>query len=120
MPDPYDRLLGQFDGLPDICKTRQSIVRVMPPFGVGGSETFICQTVRQRGADKEPSKEWIFVEYVTREKAIRLVFPPEVSSLIQRQHDQLTTVNRKRGARQAVQTRAERGIQPGFLKKGRK
>ena len=116
MPDNYDRLLSQLDGLPDVTRTRQTIVRVMPPFGVGGSETFIVQTVRQRGSETEKSKDTIFLEHVTHGRAYRLVMPADVADAIARQRDQLTTINRRKGARAAVETRKERGIVPGFLK----
>ncbi len=119
MPDNYDRLLAQLDGLPDVLKTRQAIVRVMPPLGVGGSETFILQTIRQRGSDKEKSKDTIFLEHVTHGRAYRLVMPFDVADAIARQRDQLTAMNRRKGARAAVQTRKERGIVPAFLKRRR-
>lgn len=117
MPDNYDRLLGQLEGLPDVSRTKQSIVRVMPPFGIGGSETFFVQTVRQRGTEKEASKDTIFVEHVKQGTAYRMVMPAEVASVIARQRDQLSSMNRRKGARQAVETRKERGIEPGFLRK---
>ena len=120
MPDNYDRLLAQLDGLPDVTRTKQTIVRVMPPFGVGGSETFILQTVRQRGADKEKSKDTIFLEHVTHGRAYRLVMPADVADAIARQRDQLTTINRRKGARAAVATRKERGIEPAFLRAPRR
>ncbi len=116
MPDNYDRLLAQLDGLPDVARTKQIIVRVLPPFGIGGSETFILQTVRQRGGEKEKSKDTIFLEHVTHGRAYRLVMPADVADAIARQRDQLTAINRRKGARAAVNTRKERGIVPGFLK----
>lgn len=117
MPDNYDRLLAQLDGLPDVTRTKQIIVRVMPPFGIGGSETFILQTVRQRGSgEKEKSRDTIFLEHVTAGRAYRLVMPSDVADAIARQRDHLTAANRRKGARAAVVTRKERGIVPGFLK----
>lgn len=117
MPDHFDRLLAALDGLPDVARTKQAIIRVMPPLGVGGSETFIVQPVRQRGTgEKDRSRDTIFLEHVTAGRAIRIVMPTEVADAIARQRDQLTAINRRKGARAAVETRKERGIVPAFLK----
>ena len=120
-PSPFDRALGAFDGLPDIVRTRESIVRVMPFMGIGGSSMFVVQTIRQCFEDRA-SQDTIFLECVREEAqggTIKLVLPPDVTAILQRQYDSLTTKNRKKGARKAVQTRRERGIEPGFLKKGK-
>lgn len=45
--------------------------------------------------------------------------PTEVADSIARQRDQLTAINRRKGARAAVETRRERGIVPAFLKNRR-
>jgi hypothetical protein len=131
MPDNFDRLLDQFKGLPDVVRTDQKVTRFMPPMGVGGSETFIVQTIRQRGLAEDAaktakdarSKEWLFVEHITKDRTVRLVFPPEVCDVIARQRDSLTTKNRKRGARQALETKREKGLRignPEALRKARK
>jgi len=44
---------------------------------------------------------------IAGEHYLRLVIPPEVSEAIARMREAVATKNRKRGARKAVQTRAE-------------
>lgn len=111
LPDPFDRMLAEFTGLPDSAKTPERIVRVMPHFGIGGSETFLLTTIRQRD-DKDKAADWLFLECVRKGEALRLVLPPEVTSVIAQQRDALTARNRRKGARQAAATRKAKGIKP--------
>jgi len=46
-----------------------------------------------------------------------LIIPPEVADAIARQRDALTTKSRKRGARQAMETRKAAGWVPNFKKR---
>lgn len=111
MPSTFDRLYALLHDLPDVVSTRQSTMTIVPPLGVGGSQTFIVQTMRQR-----EEGDTLFVSCIDNGRAIQLVFPPRVTAAIASQRDSLTSMSRRKGARAAVQTRAERGIVPGFLK----
>lgn len=118
MPDLFDYTLGQLKDLPDVLRTKESTVRAIPILGIGGSRLFIIQTIRQaeRG-------DTILLEHVAQGQTIRLVLPPEVSAVIARQRDALTTKARSLGAQKAVATRVERGHQlgnPEALAKARK
>lgn len=119
----FDRALDNLHGAPDVISTKATTLVVVPPFGIG-SHTYIVQTYRQkelvkgaRGEDRAVSLDTIFLQDVAEGQTIRVVIPPDIADIIARQRDALTTKNRKRGARQAVQTRKELGIEPGFLRK---
>jgi hypothetical protein len=77
MPDNYSRLMGALDGLPDVNSTKASIVRHVPPLGIGGVETFLVQTFRQ---DKRG--DTIFLEHVSASGTVRLVLPAKVADRI--------------------------------------
>jgi hypothetical protein len=110
LPDNYSRLMGALDGLPDVTQTKASIVRHVPPLGIGGVETFLVQTFRQNGEDS------VFLEHVSSSGTIRLVLPPQVADLIHRQRTSLTGKVRSKNSRRAAQARKDAGIQPGFMK----
>lgn len=118
MPDEFDRILGALDGVS--TQTADSVVAVVPTMGVGGTRKFILRTMRHAGQD------YLFVEMIARDRHFREVFPPEVTSVIARHRDQLTSKNRRAGARQAVATRKALGtaplpgVVPAGFKKGRK
>jgi hypothetical protein len=117
--ETFDRELGQLHGLPGVTSTKQATVRHV---GMTESSTYIVQTFRRRdvvenGEKAGPSRDTIFLEYIgPGGRSLRLVLPSGVADTIARQRDQLGAINRRKGARQAVATRKERGIQPGFLK----
>lgn len=119
-PDDFDLTLGQLHGLPDVAHTKQSTIQVVTQV-VGNAETWIVQTYRMTDplGDKPSTDETIFLQVIARNRAIRLVVPPRVAAVIARQHDSLTSMNRRKGAQQAVETRKARGIQPAFLKRKR-
>jgi hypothetical protein len=106
----FDRLLGNLQGLPDVVKTKPTTIRVVVPL-VGAAQTYIVQTYRQPELG-----DTVFLEYIAQGRSERIVLVPAVTALIARQRDTLTGKNRRVGARKAVQTRKERGIEPGFLK----
>lgn len=114
--EAFDYELGQLHGLPGVTSTRQATVRHV---GLTETSTFIIQTFRKRETAEEgdrqpPAKDTIFLEYIgPRGKSLRLVIPSGVAEVIARQRDQLATINRRRGAQQALATRAERGQQVG-------
>ena len=109
-PDPYDRLLGALDGLPDVIQTKPAPVRTVTPL-VGNAETWTVQTVRQL-----EQGDTIFLERTGRDGFIRLAIPPKVSAVIARQRDALTTKARRKAARAGVETRRAAGVVP-FQKK---
>jgi len=110
-PDYYDRRLSDFQAMPEIGKTKLTPVRVTPPLSVGGSHVYTIQTFRTEKG------ETLFLELTKDGAAYRLVIPPEVMRVIYRQRESLVAQARRRAARQAAETREERGIKPGFLKK---
>lgn len=118
MPDSYDRLLGNMDGLPGVTSTRPSTVEVVTPI-VGRSQTYIVRTFRQQRTDAEgrpsgPAEFTTFVQFVEGKEAVKLAFPPKVSELIARQRESLTEAARKRSAKAAAETRKARGIVSTF------
>lgn len=124
--DPFDYALGQLDGLNGVTHTKQATVRHI---GLTETSTWIVQTFRQRdtaeiGERAAPAKDTIFVEFIgARGRSLRLVIPPPVAEAISRQRDQLSAINRRKGARQAVATRLERGHKlgnPEALRKARR
>ncbi len=114
MPDTFDRLMGNMEGLPDVARTKPATIRVVTQL-IGDTQTFIIQTVRQRDEG-----DTIFVECMSKNGALRLVIPPAVSDLIARQRDAITAKNRSRGGKAAAKTREALGIVPGFLKAKKK
>src|SRR6266850_3032225 len=113
--DPFDRTIGVLHGLPDVTLTKTSVTRVVPPFGVGGTQLYVVQTYRQK-----EQGDTIFMEHVSETGTIRLVIPPRVSAVIARQREQLTVKTRSKAAKAVAQERKERGEVPAFLKSKRK
>src|SRR5215471_12453908 len=112
MPDSYDRQIGQLHDLPDVVKTKAAIVSHIPPMGVGGTETFVVRTFRQR-----EKGDTIFLQAINNKGTVRLVIPPKVAAVIARQHESLTTMARKKAARSVAADRMAQGIVPGFMRK---
>jgi len=105
MPDEYDRIWGQLDGIG--LRTQATTLDVTPPLGVGGTETFIIQTVRL-----QDEGDYIFLKMIGAGKSFRHVLRPAVTAVITRQRDALTQKSRRAGAKQAARTRKARGIVP--------
>lgn len=113
LPDQFDRALGQFEGLPDVLKTKPTTVVATTPL-LGNAQTYIVQTVRQQ--DKG---DYIFLQYISAEKADRFVIPARVADVIARQRDALTTKARsKAGKARAAEMKAQ-GKAFGFQKKAK-
>lgn len=112
VPDFYDRQIGALDGLPDVVKSRASIVRTIPPLGIGGTATFTLQTFRQakRG-------DTLFLECVSQAGVVRLVIPPAVCRIIASQRDALTARVRSKVAKQRAADQKAAGVVPGFLRR---
>jgi hypothetical protein len=109
--DTYDRQIGALKGLPDVIEVKPSTVRVSIPL-LGLSQTFIVQTIRQRGVG-----DHVFLETVSRDGAIRIVLPPQVADAIARQRETLTAKSRSKAAKTLAQERKARGELPAFLKR---
>ena len=113
--DAFDRTIGLLHGLPDVTEVKTSVTRVVPPFGVGGTQLYVVQTYRQR-----EQGDTIFLEHVSETGTVRLVIPPQVSAVIARQREQLTAKTRSKAAKAVAQGRKERGEIPAFLTSKRK
>ena len=113
--DAFDRTIGLLHGLPDVTEVKTSVTRVVPPFGVGGTQLYVVQTYRQK-----EQGDTIFLEHVSETGTVRLVIPPQVSAVIARQREQLTAKTRSKAAKAVAQERKERGEVPAFLKSKRK
>ncbi len=113
--DVFDRTIGALDGLPDVAHSKVTVRRVIPLLGIGGTQLYVVQTYRQK--DKANT---IFLEHVSYTGTLRLVIPPQVSSVIARQREQLTAKTRSKAAKAVAQARKERGDVPAFLKSKRK
>jgi hypothetical protein len=113
--DVFDRTIGALDGLPDVAHSKVAVRRVIPILGIGGTQLYVVQTYRQK-----EQGDTIFLEHVSDTGTVRLVIPPQVSSVIARQREQLTAKTRSKAAKAVAQARKERGDVPAFLKSKRK
>jgi len=121
--DAYDQMSRKLTDRPDTVKSTASIKTTSP---LGVVERWTIETYRHPLPPKKNQKpgvevrgDTILLEHGSGERYLRLIIPPEVTEAIARMRDAVATKNRKRGAKKAVQTRAELGIEPGFLKKKR-
>lgn len=108
-PDPFDRIMGMLAERADVTHTKPSPIQSVMPI-IGQTVTVTVRTFRE--AEKG---DWISIIYAGAQY-IRIVLPPEVSERIARQREALTAMNRRKGARQGVETRKRKGIVPAFLK----
>jgi hypothetical protein len=115
MPDEFDRLRGNLDGLPDVLHTAPSTINVVPVMGVGGSRTFIVQTFRQR-----EQGDTAFVQVIGADGSLRLVLPPSITDAIARQRDALTDKSRSKAGRERAARDKEAGKVPGFARAKRR
>jgi hypothetical protein len=114
LPTAYDRQLAALHGLPDVTKVKPTTIRVVPPLGIGGAQTFVVQTYRHR-----EQGDTIFLE-VVGETAVRIVIPAVVANTIARQRDALTARSRSRAGKERAERDKAAGIKPGFTKARRK
>src|SRR5689334_4687702 len=94
--DVFDRKIRNMTGAPDCFYTKATTVRAVSKV-LELSQTFIVQTYRRR-----EEGDTVFLEYVGKEGSMRLPLPPEVTDVIARQRDALTTMVRKRQAKAAA------------------
>jgi hypothetical protein len=79
--------------------------------------TWIVDTFRSDGC------ETVFIQRIDHTGGLRMMLPPPVAAVIDRQHDRATSTNRRRVARLTVAIRRERGDvlgNPEALKLARK
>lgn len=84
----------------------------------GNLETWVIETFRAPGAAVE-----VLIQRTSVDGGLRLVLPALVMATIDRQLGQTVAVSRRRGARQAVETRRARGDSlgnPDALRKARR
>lgn len=107
--DDFDRMMRQLDGLPDTVRTKPSTHDVQTFIGL--AQSWIVTTFRRSERNNEgqviKTGDTIFVRFVDANGGHRFIIPPEVADAIARQRDSLTTKNRRKAARQAVETRKE-------------
>lgn len=108
MPSDFDRIIGALDGLPDVVMTQPSTKRIVPPLGVGGTQLYAIQTIRQG------EKHMILFEHVSNEATVRLVIPHEIAEIIARQRESVSVMLRKRLAKQTAANRKAAGWKPSF------
>src|SRR5262245_14555412 len=99
-PMPEDTFSVSFRNLtnnPGAIRT-SSKIDLMDDYG--NTESWIVDTFRTQGGD-----ETVFLQRINVSGGLRLVLPPRVTAALSQQRDRATTVNRKRGAQQAIATR---------------
>lgn len=106
----FDRMIGSLHGLPDVVHTKPTVLRVVPPFGLG-THLYTVQTYRQRDQG-----DTVFLEHVSEAGTTRLVIPPSVVDAIVRQRDALTVKVRSRIGKINAEERKRLGLKPGFMK----
>jgi hypothetical protein len=114
MPDEFDRMMGQLDGLPDVTRTRPSSLTATPLLGVGGSTTFIVQTLQKRDmqAEKPRSRFITFLTVASPAGYFRHVLPDEVTDTMLRQREALTSKTRSKTAKALAADRKASGWKP--------
>lgn len=110
--DQFDLLLSSQIGLPNGAHTQPSVVQHIDFYG--NSTSYMIQTVR---TDEGVTS---FVTQVNASGSVRYILPTSVLTVIDRQRASLTKKIRRRHGRRLAAERQAAGIQPGFLKAGRK
>ena len=111
-PDAYDRAYGQMQGFPH---TRPSTITSSNMMGVGGVRTYIVETFRA-----PEMGDTVFVQITGPEGLQRIHLPSEVTTVIARQRDVMTTKSRSRAGKARAAADKAAGIAPGFLRNKRK
>lgn len=103
----FDRKMGEFLGMNDCVASASSVIRDVPALGIGGTETFIVQTVRRKDVG-----DYVFIERISEEGTVRIVLGPRVTDTIARQRDSTSTKNRQKQSRAAMEQRMAEGYVP--------
>ncbi len=112
--DSFDRVTRNLTDLPDTVHTEVRTIRDVSFLGI--SQDWTVQTYRQRDIG-----DTILVTLGSGTAYTRLAIPPAVARAIAAQYDSLSKKNRKRGARQAYETKVAAGVDPAAaLRKHRK
>lgn len=91
--DPFDRLLGTIDGLPDFTKSRPTTVTTVMPI-IGNAQTYVVQTYKERDGGFT-----VFLQMVDSEGRARIAIPPKVAAAIYRQRESLVKQGRRQRGR---------------------
>ena len=110
-PDAYDRAYGQAQGF---SGTKPATITAANLLGVGGVRSYIVQSYRVPEAG-----DAVFVQITGPEGLQRVHLPPQVTNVIARQRDALTSQNRRRAAKTRAAADKAAGVVPGF-KRGKK
>jgi hypothetical protein len=103
---PVDQFSRRFRELSDNPGAVRSSSTVNTVDFYGKTESWIGDTFRVDG------NEVVFLQRINAEGSVRIVLPAEVTAAMNRQRDRATKVVRRRGARQALATKRDRGIDP--------
>lgn len=97
--DPFDIMLSTLMGLPNGAHTAQHTIQSIDPYG--NSTTYIVQTVRT----DEGQHAFVIIVDGTGQPPKRIVLPPKVLTLIDRQRDTNSTQVRRRHGRRIAEER---------------
>jgi len=106
----YDRFYRNLHGLPDVTESRPATVNQVTPVEERPL-TYIVRTLRHRERG-----DFILIEYISHEGAMRIVLPPGVANRIASQRESLTTQGRRKRGKEEAARRKAQGIVPGFMK----
>jgi hypothetical protein len=88
----YDRLKADYEGLPGTVKSKHSLVEITPFFPTEPTRTWVVQTyMTDRGR---------FVFLLRPDDGLKLVLPPKVVAIMDRQRDGLVSKVRSQQARE--------------------
>jgi hypothetical protein len=108
--DPFDRMMGELTGLPDVTHTKPTTIQAFVPLiGAVVQVTIVTFRQRERG-------DTIFLTYADADGLKRIHLPPAAADAIARQRDVLTTKVRKKVAKDQAAARKARGEVPAFMK----
>jgi hypothetical protein len=109
---PADEYTTKLQALRGLTTTARGQVETESSYG--HTQTWLVETHRVPDAG-----DWVFLQRVgqgvTGPEALRLVFPPQVVAMLNRQRDTLTAKNRTKAAKQAARTRRANGHEPGAV-----
>jgi hypothetical protein len=109
--DEFDLAVESMRGRPDTvdCETT---LHLCEPITGRKAMTYIVRHFRTSGEG-----DTLFLTVVAGEQAKKIILPPKVMAVLNRQDATLTTKLRRRQGKRQADERKARGIQPAFLKK---